>query len=169
MVAPNIKIVQEYCTATSDYFTLYEREIPMDFSKSIEKPDISQIKGEIIFKDVEFIYPSDVNKRLILDNIKLTFESGKKVALFGELGCGKKTNVNLIERLYEATDGEILINNIEIKRYDIQYLRSLIGYANQNQFYLINQLEKIEELLKSLGNIDTLIEKHVKNLMLLNF
>ena len=73
MVAPNIKIVQESCTATSDYFTLYEREIPMDFSKSTEKPDISQIKGDIIFKDVEFIYPSDVNKRLILDNINLTF------------------------------------------------------------------------------------------------
>ena len=164
MVAPNIKIVQESCTATSDYFTLYEREVEMDFSQSIEKPDISQIKGEIIFKDVKFIYPSDVNKRVILDNINLTFEPGKKIALVGESGCGKSTTVNLIERLYESTSGEILIDNIEIKRYDIQYLRSLIGYVQQepvlfNKSIKENIIFGREELLKSLGNIDDLIEE----------
>ena len=79
MIAPNIKIVQESCTASSDYFTLYEREIPMDFSESTEKPDISQVKGEIIFKDVVFQYPSDVNKRIILNKLNLSFEPGKKL------------------------------------------------------------------------------------------
>ena len=164
MVAPNIKIVQESCTATSDYFTLYEREIPMDFSNSNEKPDISQIKGEIIFKDVKFIYPSDVNKRVILDNLNINFEPGKKIALVGESGCGKSTTVNLIERLYETTSGEIFIDNLEIKNYDIQYLRSLIGYVQQepvlfNKSIRENIIFGREELLNNLGNIDDLIQE----------
>ena len=164
MVAPNIKIVQESCTATSDYFTLYEREVPMDFSQSTEKPDISEIKGEIVFKDIVFIYPSDVNKKVILNNLSLTFYPGKKIALVGESGCGKSTTVNLIERLYEATKGEIFIDNIEIKRYNIQYLRSLIGYVQQepvlfNKSIRENIIFGREEQLKSLGNIDDLIQK----------
>ena len=47
----------------------------------------------------------------------------------GESGCGKSTTMNLIERLYEATEGEILIDGLDIKKYDIKYLRSLIGYV----------------------------------------
>ena len=164
MVSPNIKVVQESCTATSDYFTLYEREIPMDFSESTEKPELSKIKGEIVFKDVVFIYPSDVNKRVILNKINLIFQPGKKIALVGESGCGKSTTVNLIERLYESTSGEILIDNIEIKKYDIQYLRSLIGYVQQepvlfNKSIRENIIFGREELLNSLGNIDELIQE----------
>ena len=80
---------------------------------------------------MKFIYPSDSNKRLILDGLNLVFEPGKKIALVGESGCGKSTTVNLIERLYESTEGEILIDDIDIKKYDIKYLRSLIGYVQQ--------------------------------------
>ena len=164
MIAPNIKIVQESCTATSDYFTLYEREIPMDFSKSVEKPDKDKIKGHIIFKDVVFRYPSDVNKRIILNKLNLEIEPGKKVALVGESGCGKSTTVNLIERLYETTEGEIFIDDIEIKRYNLQYLRSFIGYVQQepvlfNKSIRENIIFGREELLNEIGNIDDLIQK----------
>ena len=92
MVAPNIKVVQESCTASSDYFTLYEREIPMDFSQSTEKPDKSEVKGEIIFKDVDFIYPSDVNKRLILNKLNITFHTGKKNCFSWRIRMWKKYN-----------------------------------------------------------------------------
>ena len=124
--APNLKIIQESAIASSDYFTLYEREPQMDFSQSIEKPPRDQVKGRIEFKNVNFIYPSDPNKRLILKDLNLTIEPGKKVALVGESGCRKSTTVNLIERLYEATSGEVLIDGINIKRYNLPYLRSLI-------------------------------------------
>ena len=165
MIAPNIKMVQESCTATSDYFSLYEREIPMDFSQSTEKPDISQVKGNITFKDVVFKYPSDVNNRIILNKLNLTFQSGKKVALVGESGCGKSTTVNLIERLYETTEGEIYVDDIEIKRYNIQYLRQLIGYVQQepvlfNKSIRENIIFGREEQLKNMnkGTIDELIQ-----------
>ena len=65
LTAPNIKVIQESCSATSDYFTLYEREPKMDYLQSNEKPKRENIKGKIEFKDVKFIYPSDSNKRFI--------------------------------------------------------------------------------------------------------
>ena len=163
LTAPNLKVVKESCTATSDYFTLYEREPQMDFSQSVEKPPRETILGRIEFKDVKFIYPSDPNERVILDNLNLTFEPGKKVALVGESGCGKSTTVNLIERLYETVGGEIFIDGIEIKRYDIQYLRSLIGYVQQepvlfNKSIRENIIFGREEQIKQLGDIDDLIQ-----------
>ena len=163
LTAPNIKIIQESCTATSDYFTLYEREPQMDLSQSVEKPPRDQIVGRIEMKNIKFIYPSDPNKRVILDGLNLNFEPGKKVALVGESGCGKSTTVNLIERLYEATDGEILIDGMDIKRYDIKYLRSLIGYVQQepvlfNESIRENIIFGRKEQVEQLGNLDELIE-----------
>ena len=163
LTAPNIKVIQESCTACSDYFTLYEREPQMDYSQSIEKPPRDQITGRIEMKNIKFIYPSDPNRRVILEGLNLTFEPGKKVALVGESGCGKSTTVNLIERLYEATDGEILIDGLDIKKYDIKYLRSLIGYVQQepvlfNKSIRHNLIFGREEQIRQLGDLDTLIQ-----------
>ena len=81
----------------------------MDYSHSIERPPISQIQGKIEFRGVNFAYPSDPEQKLILNDLNITFESGKKIALVGESGCGKSTTVNLIERLYDITGGQLLI------------------------------------------------------------
>ena len=163
LIAPNIKIIQESCTASSDYFTLYEREPAMDFSQSVEKPPRDSIQGRIEFKNVIFKYPSDPNERIILKGINLIFEPGKKVALVGESGCGKSTTVNLIERLYETTSGDVFIDGIDIKRFDVKYLRSLIGYVQQepvlfNKSIRDNLIFGREEHIKTLGNIDDLIQ-----------
>jgi ATP-binding cassette subfamily B (MDR/TAP) protein 1 len=130
MMAPNISIIQEACVAASDYFTLLDRQVQIDESGSYRPPRDS-VSGRIEFKNIQFIYPSDVNKRKILDGLNLVFEPGQKVALVGESGCGKSTTVNLIERLYEPTAGEVLIDGVNIKEYDLKYLRSLIGYVQQ--------------------------------------
>ena len=163
LIAPNIKIIQESCTASSDYFTLVEREPAMDFSQSVEKPDRDSIQGRIEFRNVVFKYPSDPNERIILKGINLLFEPGKKVALVGESGCGKSTTVNLIERLYETTAGEIFIDGIEIKRFDVKYLRSLIGYVQQepvlfNKSIRENLIFGRDEQLKELGDVDEMIQ-----------
>ena len=163
MIAPNIKTIQESCSAASDYFNLYDRKPAMDLSQSIEKPALSDIHGRILFNNVNFYYPSDPNQRLILNGIDLVFEPGQKVALVGESGCGKSTTVNLIERLYDITGGQLLIDGIEINRYDIKYLRSLIGYVQQepvlfNKSIRENLIFGREEYLNSIGNIDELIQ-----------
>ena len=167
VTAPNLKIIQESSIASSDYFTLYERDPQMDFSESIEKPPREQVKGKIEFKDICFSYPSDKNKKMILQNLNILIEPGKKVALVGESGCGKSTTVNLLERLYEATSGEVLIDGINIKKYNLPYLRSLIGYVQQepvlfNKSIKENLIFGREEILNELGDTDTLINNALK-------
>ena len=164
--APNLKTIQESAIASSDYFTLYEREPQMDFSQSIEKPPREQMLGKIEFKNVNFHYPSDPNKRMILKNLNITIEPGKKVALVGESGCGKSTTVNLIERLYEVTSGEVLIDGLDIKKYDLPYLRSLIGYVQQepvlfNKPIRDNIIFGRYDLIQQLGDPDTLVKNAV--------
>ena len=164
MIAPNIKTIQESCSAASDYFNLYERKPEMDLSQSSERPPLENIQGLIEFKGVDFYYPSDPNKRLILNGIDLLFEPGKKVALVGESGCGKSTTVNLIERLYDICGGELLIDGLDIRKYDIKYLRSLIGYVQQepvlfNKSIRFNLIFGREEQLAAMGDIDQLIQE----------
>ena len=169
MMAPNINIIQEACIGASDYFTLVDREVQIDESGSTRPPrDI--IKGKIEFKNIEFIYPSDVNKRKVLDGLDLVFEPGQKVALVGESGCGKSTTVNLIERLYEPTAGEVLIDGINIKDYDLKYLRSLIGYVQQepvlfNSTIKSNIIFGREELIRTeFGeNVDEMVREASKD------
>ncbi len=162
-IAPNVKIIQESAIASSDYFTLYERKPQIDLSNSILKPPRDQVKGKIEFIDVDFIYPSDPNKRTILHKLNLTIEPGKKVALVGESGCGKSTTVNLIERLYETTSGQVLIDGIDIKKYDLEYLRNLIGYVQQepvlfNRPIRENVIFGREDHLRTLGDPDKLVQ-----------
>ena len=166
MIAPNIKTIQESCSAASDYFNLHERKPEMDLSQSTERPPLENINGLIEFKGVNFYYPSDPNQRLILNGIDLLFEPGKKVALVGESGCGKSTTVNLIERLYDITGGELLIDGLDIRKYDIRYLRSLIGYVQQepvlfNKSIRENLIFGREEQLNSMGNVDQLIQEAI--------
>ena len=167
VTAPYIKIIQESAIASSDYFTLYEREPQMDFSQSIEMPPRDQVLGRIEFKDVCFSYPSDPNKRMILKNLNLVIEPGKKVALVGESGCGKSTTVNLIERLYETTSGEVLIDGIEIKRYNLPYLRNMIGYVQQepvlfNKPIRDNVIFGRDDVVRELGDPETLVKNAIE-------
>ena len=152
-------------SASSDYFNLIERRPQMDLTYSIQKPPLSEIQGNIEFNNVDFYYPSDPDKKMILKKINLKFLSGKKTALIGESGSGKTTVVNLIERIYERTGGEILIDGIDIKKYDIQYLRNLIGYCEQepilfNRSIRENIIFGREQYLQELGeDIDQLVQK----------
>ena len=164
IIEPNIKVIQESCAAASDYFNLLNRKPQMDYSQSIERPPLSQLQGKIEFRGVNFHYPSDPDKKLILDNLNLAFEPGKKIAIVGESGCGKSTNVNLIERLYDITGWQLFIDGIEINKYDIEYLRNNIGYVQQepilfNKTIRDNIIFGREDYLSSIGNIDELINK----------
>lgn len=86
-------------------------------------------KGEIEFKDVSFRY-ADGGKN-VLSHISFTAKKGETVALIGTTGCGKSTVVNLIPRFYDATEGAVFVDGINVKEYTQETLRNKIGYVSQ--------------------------------------
>ncbi|MEK3984904.1 multidrug ABC transporter ATP-binding protein [Paenibacillus sp. VTT E-133280] len=86
-------------------------------------------EDEIEFKGVSFKYPDA--EEYVLENISFTAKQGETVAFIGSTGCGKSTLVNLIPRFYDATEGEVLVNGINVREYDQQALRNKMGYVSQ--------------------------------------
>lgn len=86
-------------------------------------------KGTIVFKNVYFRYPdSDAN---VLENINFEVKQGQTIAFIGSTGSGKSTLINLIPRFYDCSEGEILINGVNVKDYTQHQLHDLIGYVPQ--------------------------------------
>jgi ATP-binding cassette subfamily B multidrug efflux pump len=86
-------------------------------------------KGTIQFENVTFAYPdSDVP---MLKNISFTVEKGQTVAFIGSTGSGKSTLIQLIPRMYDVTEGRILVDGVDVRDYNIQVLREKIGYIPQ--------------------------------------
>lgn len=105
---------------------------------AIHKKDF---KGEIEFKNVNFQYEHSNNK-YILQNFNLKIESGKKIALVGETGVGKSTISKLIPRFYDVISGEVLVDGINVKRYDLDDLRSAIGHVQQDVFIFYGSIRE---------------------------
>ena len=87
------------------------------------------LRGTVEFKNVSFKYP-DADE-YILENISFTANEGDTVAFIGSTGSGKSTLINLIPRFYDATEGEILVNGINVKDYKEEVLNDKIGYIPQ--------------------------------------
>ena len=85
--------------------------------------------GEIEFRHVSFKYP-DAEKN-VLEDITFTAHKGDTVAFIGSTGCGKSTVINLIPRFYDATEGEVLVDGMNVKEYTQEALRNRIGYVSQ--------------------------------------
>ncbi|MBS3786075.1 MAG: lipid A export permease/ATP-binding protein MsbA, partial [Gammaproteobacteria bacterium] len=95
----------------------------------------SRVKGKIEFRDVGLYYRD--NSDLVLDGINLTVEAGETVALVGRSGSGKTSLVNLLPRFYEATHGEILLDDVNLQEYRLASLRQQIALVSQ-QVVLFN-------------------------------
>lgn len=89
-----------------------------------------KIEGRIEFKNVSFKYPGA--EKCVLENINFTANPGETTAFIGSTGSGKSTLINLIPRFYDSTEGEVLLDNINIKDLRLHDLRENIGYVPQN-------------------------------------
>lgn len=87
------------------------------------------VTGEVEFKNVSFRYPDA--EECVLENITFQAKKGETVALIGATGCGKSTVINLIPRFYDATEGEVLVDGINVREYSQKSLRDKIGYVSQ--------------------------------------
>lgn len=88
------------------------------------------VHGDVLFKNINFNYPSRPNQK-VLDNFNLVIPQGTTVALCGPSGSGKSTIASLLERFYEPAEGEILLDGKDLRTLDPSWLRSHIGFINQ--------------------------------------
>ncbi len=143
--------------------------------KITEKPGairISEFKNKIEFKDVVFAYDKDSIS--VLDKINFTIEKGQTIALVGQSGSGKSTIVDLMLRFFDPDSGDVFIDSIPLKDYNIDSLRGLFGYVNQEPV-LFNDtiygnilfgnpnatIEEVEEAAKLSFAHDFIIEKEL--------
>ncbi|MBE7020955.1 MAG: ABC transporter ATP-binding protein [Ruminococcaceae bacterium] len=99
--------------------------------KNIKNPIITEkLSGNVTFKDVSFKY-SSTQKEYVLKNVSFEAKKGEVIAVVGGTGSGKTTLVQLIPRLFDVTEGELLIDGVDIKEYDIDFLRENIGVVLQ--------------------------------------
>ena len=91
--------------------------------------DISDERGTVEFKNVSFKYP-DADEYL-LKNISFKASKGETVAFIGSTGSGKSTLINLVPRFYDATEGKVLIDGVDVKDYKQEFLHNKLGYVSQ--------------------------------------
>ncbi len=121
-----MNVMAEQLKCDTDFFSIsnkkYEGQIP------VEKRNDNEY--EIEFRNVSFSYPG--SRKKVLDHVSFRFRIGEKLALVGKNGAGKTTFIKLLCRLYDPTDGEILLNGIDIKKYDYQEYQSLFSVVFQD-------------------------------------
>lgn len=90
----------------------------------------TNIKGKLELKNVSFAYPDSPNVN-VLENINLTINPGETIGILGSTGSGKTSLVNLFPRFYDCTNGEVLIDDVNVKEYNVKALRDKISIALQ--------------------------------------
>ncbi|XP_058534307.1 ATP-dependent translocase ABCB1 isoform X1 [Ochotona princeps] len=127
--SPNIEAFANARGAAYEVFKIIDNEPSIDsYSENGHKPD--NIKGNLEFRNVHFSYPSRKEVK-ILKGLNLKVQSGQTVALVGNSGCGKSTTIQLMQRLYDPTEGVISIDGQDIRTLNVRYLREMIGVVSQ--------------------------------------
>ena len=120
-----------------------------------DKVDVVPGVGEIEFQQVSFHYPT--TNMPVLKDVSFTVKPGSKLAVMGATGSGKSTLLNLIPRFFDATEGKILIDGVEVKDWPLKELRQVIGLVPQQSILFTGSIEEnlgwgdsdaTEELLK---------------------
>lgn len=131
------------------------------------------VKGKVEFRNVSFSYEDSESVDRVVEGLNFIAPSGSVTAIIGSTGAGKTSLVNLIPRLYEVTDGKILIDDIDIRDYNLEELRSLISIASQKPSLLEGSIkenilygskEKYNEV-----DIDSILDFALKNSESLEF
>ncbi len=166
LVADKFNTLQMGLVAAERVFKLIDNDDKIRNTGSVSS---EKLKGDIIFKEVSFSYEPD---NPVLKNITFTVKDGDTLGIVGSTGSGKTTIINLLNRFYEVTDGTICIDNVDIKKYDLDFLRRRISLVLQDVFLFDGtvadnirlmdpsiSLEKIEASAKVLG-----ADKFINNL-----
>ncbi|HEL2378548.1 TPA: ABC transporter ATP-binding protein [Streptococcus suis] len=105
-------------------------DMPISISKNEEGITKSDTRGYLEFENVTFAYPGETESP-VLHNISFKAKPGETIAFIGSTGSGKSSLVNLIPRFYDVTLGRILVDGVDVRRYNLKALRSKIGFIPQ--------------------------------------
>lgn len=116
----------------------------LDTDPSIEEGDIDEdktsLRGQVEFKNVSFKYPDA--EEYVLKNINFVAKKGETVAFIGSTGSGKSTLINLIPRFYDATEGQIFVDGIDVKDMKSEFLNDKLGYISQKAVMFKGSIEE---------------------------
>ncbi|CAF0817662.1 unnamed protein product [Adineta steineri] len=115
--------------AAHAFFDLFDR-IPTIDNESNKGQELTNFSGETEFNQVKFMYPARPSV-LVLNKLQLSIKSGQRIALVGASGCGKSTIVQLLERFYNVTHGQLILDGVDIRQLNLQWLRSRLGVVSQ--------------------------------------
>ena len=141
--------IAESALYLQDLFDFFEIK-PAIVSKENALPVPKPLKQGFTFENVSFKYPD--SEKWVLKNISFDLQKGEKIALVGENGAGKTTLVKLLARLYEPTEGRILLDGKDLRDYDLEDLRDSVGIIFQD--FQRFQLKASENV--AIGNIEEL-------------
>jgi len=157
-IADRFNTIQMGVVSSTRIFKLLDS---YDTIKSNEKIITNDIFGSVEFKNVWFAYNDD---DYVLKNINFKIEAGESIAFVGSTGSGKSSIINLLNRFYEFNKGKILIDDENIRDYNISHLRENIGYVSQDVFLFSDTIannitlfndsiseDKIWDAIKSVG------------------
>lgn len=127
---------------TQRFFASAEKVMPLYYArveiKNCKKPYIPENpKGEIVFENVSFKY----HKTPVLKDISFAIKPGETVGIMGPTGAGKSTIISLLARFYEKNSGSIKIDGVDVEKYDLKALRSIISSAMQDVFLFSNTID----------------------------
>ena len=115
----------------------------LDLQSSIVSPEQPKAavdsKGEVVFRDVSFRYSK--NSEAVIEHVSFTAQTGDTVAFIGSTGSGKSTLVNLIPRFYDVTEGEILVDGVNVQDHQLEDLHNKVGYIPQKAVLFSGDIE----------------------------
>ena len=109
--------------------------------ENASRKDLQVQKGRIEFQDVSFSYSADADEK-VLEHISFTVEPGKIVGIIGTTGSGKTTLVQLIPRLYDVTEGRVLVDGVDVRDYSLRNLRNGVGMVLQKNELFSGTIEE---------------------------
>ncbi len=130
-----INDVQRFSTSAAKVMEVYFSR--PDIIDSPEAEDHERVEGGIEFRDVSY----QVDSKVILDHVSFTVKPGETVAIMGPTGGGKTTLIQLLARFYDVTEGAVLVDGCDVRRWKLQQLRGGIGTATQDVFLFSDTVE----------------------------
>ena len=150
--------IQQGFSGIEKFYNIMDEEIKIKNDYGIIK---NNFEGDIEFKDVCFSY-SHKKEKDVLTNFNLHIETGEKIALVGETGVGKTTISKLIPRFYDVDEGEILVDGINVKDYNLDNLRNAIGHVEQDVFVFYGTIKENILFGKPQATMDEIISASKK-------